>query len=59
MTENPNTNEQVENAQIQPHGGSNVVGLAAADDAAGIKQDQPRHNHDDCGRECQRERRDV
>ena len=51
--------EQIENAEIQTHGSSDVVGLAAADDAAGIKQDQPRHNHDDYGRERQRKRWDV
>ena len=51
--------EQIENAQIQTHGGSDVVGLAAADDAAGIKQYQPCHNHDDYGRERQRERWEV
>ena len=51
--------EQIENAEIQTHGSSDVVRLAAADDAAGIKQDQSRHNHDDYGRERQRKRWDV
>ena len=51
--------EQIENAQIQTHRGPDVVGLATADDSACIKQNQPRHDHDDYGRERQRQRWDV
>ena len=39
--------EQVVDVQVQGHGGANVVGLAAIDDAAGVEQDQAGHDHHD------------
>jgi len=40
-------NENVENVEIQSHRRANVVGLATLNNAAGIKQYQAGHDHDD------------
>lgn len=36
--------KEVVNVQIQGNGRADIVGFTAVDDAAGIKQNQPRHN---------------
>ena len=43
--------EEIVNVEVQGHGCTNVIGLAATDDATGIKQYQTRHNQDNARRD--------
>lgn len=46
-------NEQVVDTQVQRNGGVDVVGFTTVDNAAGIEEDQPAHQHDDRCRQRQ------
>ena len=51
--------KQIKDIQIQANRGTNVVGFAAVDDAAGIKQNEACHDHYHHRRERQRQRGDC
>ena len=51
--------KQIVDVQVQRNSRPDVVGFATVDNAAGVKQDQARHDHNHCCRNGQRQGRDL